>query len=133
MAYEIPVFKPGTFTAATDLSTKQFYCVKLNTTNNQVALCNTDGEKVFSVLQNEPESGQSAELIVSGITKVLAGETLTAGMFWGTDSSGKAKQVEHTATGADTGDWAVGEVIEGASANEYATVTIGLFAYRVTA
>lgn len=133
MAFEIPGFCPAAFVAASDLSSKQYYCVKLNTVADQVALCDTDGELVFGVLQNDPASGEEASVMLSGITKVIAGETLVKGMTWGVDANGKAKETERTATGADLGDFVMGRVIEGASAGELATVDIGFVVYPVTA
>lgn len=134
MAYELDLFTiPGALAAA-DLSAKQFYCVKKNTTAGQYALCTVDGEPVAGVLQNKPSAaGAAAEVRAAGVTKVLAAETLTAGDFWGTDSAGKAKVVEATVTGADVGDYVCGHVIEGCAAGEYATVTIGLQTFRVEA
>lgn len=125
MATEQMGFDVGSMVAAADLSAKQYYCVKKNTTNNQVALCAVDGEVVTGVLQNKPGSGIAANVRMSGITKIECGETLAAGDLWGTDSSGKAKKVERTVTGADVGDYFGGEVIEGADAGELATVSIG--------
>ncbi len=127
MAWEKALFTlPGALAAA-DLSAKQFYCVKQNSTNNQVALCTVDGERFTGVLQNKPSAANDpAEVMCSGVTKVLAAETLTAGDTWGTDNAGKAKKVEATATGADVGDFIAGEVLEGAGAGELATVTIGM-------
>jgi len=126
MAFEIPLFKPAGLVAAADYSAKQFYAVAMDTTNKQVVLCSTDGEVVFGILQNKPESGQAAEVMLAGFSKIIAGETLVAGDLWGTDSSGKARKVEKTNTGADSGDSYHGHVIEGGAANEYVTVSIGV-------
>lgn len=127
MAWEQNLFTiPGALAGA-DLSTKQFYCVKKNTTANQFALCAVDGEIFDGVLQDKPDgSGEACEVRAAGVTKVIAGETLTAGDLWGTDSSGKAKKIEPTQTGADIRDYFAGRVLVGASANEYAIVTIGV-------
>ncbi len=131
MAFEIPLFQPGGLKAAADLSGKQFYCIKLNTTADEVALCDTDGEGVFAILQNKPTSGLAATPMCAGISKVVAGETLVKGDYWGTDVNGKAKKVERTNTGADTGDIVMGQVIAGAAADEFATVSIGLLTFQV--
>ncbi len=127
MAWEKDGFTIPALMANGDMSSDQFKCVVMDTsTDNYVDLCDADGEVILGVLQNKPDAaGKVAEVRAIGVTKVVAGETLTRGMFWGTDTAGKAKQVEATATGADTGDYIAGQVLEGASANEYATVTIG--------
>lgn len=125
MATESPLFCIGWLTAAASLTTKQFYCVKKNSTDNQVALCDTDGEVVMGILQNKPGSGIAADVMAAGVSKLEAGETLTAGDLWGTDTNGKGKKVERSVTGADVGDYFGGEVLEGADSGELATVTVG--------
>lgn len=125
MATEQTGFSVGSMVAAADLSAKQYFIVKKNTTNNQVALCSVDGEIFIGVLQNKPVSGIAADVQMSGVTKVECGETLAAGDLWGTDNAGKAKKIERTVTGADVGDYFGGEVIKGAASGELATVSIG--------
>lgn len=126
MAYEQPGVKLTGLTADADLSTKQFYFVKMSATNRQVSLCDTDGEAVIGVLQNKPNaSGVAAEVMANGISKIEAGETIVAGDFIGTDSAGKAKKIEETNTGADIGDHWYGQCIEGAASGELITVAIG--------
>ncbi len=132
MANFQPVWALAGAQAAADLSAKQFFCVKKNAVNHEYALCDSDGEVVMGVLQNKPDAaGREATIMAIGITKIIAGEALTAGDLWGTDSAGKAKVVEGTNTGADVGDYVAGFVIEGAGSGEIATVTIGLPTFRV--
>ncbi len=132
MAYELSLFNLPAALAAADLSTKQYFIVKKNTTNNQFALCDTDGELFDGVLQNKPDGAdKAAEIMAIGITKIEAGEILTSGDRWGTDSAGKAKIIEHTNTGADVGDYVGGVVIEGAASGSLATVSIGLVTFKV--
>lgn len=134
MARELPLFNiPGALAAA-DLSSNQFYCVKKNTTDNQFALCDTDGEVFDGVLQNKPSAaGDAADVMALGVTKLEAGETLAAGDLWGTDASGTGKVIEGTVTGADVGDYVAGRVLEGAASGELATVTVGMLTFRVEA
>lgn len=127
MAHEIPGFSPGGYDVDADLSAKQFYCVKQSTTANRLSLCDTDGEIFVGVLQNKPNAaGGAATVMMSGITKLVAAETLAPGDFWGTDSAGKAKKVESTITGADVGDYIGGVIKEGGAVNELVTGTIGI-------
>lgn len=126
MAWEQWDIGLGQLVASADLSTKQFYCVKAHTVNNQFALCDTDGEVVLGVLQDKPTSGLAGNIMTVGVTKVIVGEALTAGDKWGTDGVGKAKKTEMTLTGADVGDYFGGVVLEGAAVGELATVTIGM-------
>ncbi len=126
MAFELAGFKPPGLVAAADLSTKQFYFVKKNATDKQVALCDTDGEIPFGVLQNKPNAvGAAAELVTFGITKVIAGETIVAGDLIGTDNAGKARLVEKTNTGADIGDYWCGQAITGGASGELITIQFG--------
>lgn len=127
MAWEKDVFTVPGLQANGDMSSDQFKCVKGDlTTDYYVDLCDTDGEAFLGVLQNKPSAAAAAaEVRALGVTKVVAAETLTRGMLWGVGSAGTAKEVAASATGADTGDYIAGMVIVGASAGEYATVTIG--------
>lgn len=133
MAWELPLGSVGNLLTTADLSGNQHYCVKVSTTNNKVALCDTAGEYVFGVLQNKPASGEVADVMVLGVTKVVANETLAAGDSWGTASNGKAQKIEASATGADIRSYACGKVIEGAASGELATVSIGFPAGQVSA
>lgn len=126
MAWEITGFAPGGLKAAASLATKQYYGVKVSA-DNQVNIVAADGEPALGVLQNAPASGEAADVMCMGITKVYAGSTLTAGQLWGFDANGAAEPKEDNNTGAALGNWVMGMVIEGAAASGYATVTVGLF------
>lgn len=131
MARENPLFSLTGLTAAADLSANQYYGVKI-TGENQVNVADTDGEPIDGVLQDDPGSGESANVMAAGITKIVASEALAAGDYWGVASDGRAKKVEATNTGADVGDFIAGRVLEAASgAGALATVTVGLLNYRV--
>ena len=134
MAWELNGFSPAGLKAAASLASNQYYGVKI-TAANQVNVVAVDGEPGIGVLQNDPASGEAADVMMMGITKVLVGTTLpsteTIGgvvqmQAWGFDANGKAKPVSRSSTGADLGDFIMGFVIQGASAGEYATVTVGL-------
>ena len=68
---------------------------------------------------------------MAGVSRVVADEALTAGDLWGTSSDGQAKIVESTNTGADTKDFVMGRVIQGAASGALATVTIGAPQFKV--
>ena len=125
MAYELQGLDIGMLVTDADLSAKQFYAVKMSTTDNTVSLCDTDGEIILGILQNKPGSGEAASIRVQGITKAVAGEALTAGDKVGVDANGKLKIVETTNTGADIGDHWHGIVLDGAAADALATILIG--------
>ena len=116
MAIEISKFKPGCLIAGADLSAKQFYFVKQHSTAFQVVLAGS-GENAIGVLQNKPTSGQAAEVECLGVTKVIAGNTITAGNNLMSDSNGKA--IPHTGTNA-----VLAVALEGASAGEYVSALL---------
>ena len=59
MAYESPGIDIGTFTAAADLSAKQFYFVKLASATT-VNVCTAITDLPIGILQNDPASGEQA-------------------------------------------------------------------------
>ena len=120
MAYEIPVFCHS-FTAAADLSDKQFHFVKL-TANDTINVCDAVTDVPVGVLQDAPEAGQAAEVMLVGISKVSSDAALTAGNLIGTSADGQA---DAKVAGTDTTNYVVGQVLSGTgAAGELATVAI---------
>jgi hypothetical protein len=99
-------------TAGADLSTKQFFFVKLNATR-QVILVSGATDRPLGVLQNKPTaSGQPATVAGPGaVTKVSAGGTITAGDSVGSDASGEAITLLE---GTDTTKYILGIALESA-------------------
>lgn len=120
MAYEISQAVKITLVAAADLSTKQYYFVKLDNTG-KAALCSGATDKPIGILQNAPVSGAEAEVVVSGGSKVVAGGTLDEGNSIGTDGNGKAVALTQ---GTDTTKYVVGQVLSAGASNEIVTVVI---------
>jgi hypothetical protein len=122
MAFEIPLFLPGHFKAGADLSAagNQFKFVKLDSTADQVVLCAAATDIPIGILQNTPGSGESAEVMVAGISKVQGDASLAIGVQIGTSADGQA---DAKTVGTDTTEYVVGRVI-GACGNaaELATV-----------
>ena len=85
-AFEVPGFKYTRLTAA-DLSTHQYKFVDIDATG-KVNLPGAGG-RALAVLQGKPGSGQAAELMFSGISKVVAGGAITAGDGLKVDASGR--------------------------------------------
>lgn len=112
MAYEAAQIKAGNFTASADLSTKQYYFVKMSG-NNTVTVCAAITDIPIGVLQNNPASGQAAEVCLFGITKVVADGTLAAGNRIGTSADGQADAI---AAGVDTTVAIVGQALNAAAA-----------------
>ncbi len=120
MAWTIPGF---TFSrvAGADLSALQYYYVKLSTTDT-VVVCAAATDVPIGVLQNAPTSGQAAEIMVTGITKVNSNAALSIGNLIGTAADGQA---DAKTAGTDTTEYVVGVVLEASgAAGELATATV---------
>ncbi len=114
MAYEIANSAVKiTLPAGADLSAKQYYFVKINT-SAQAVLCSGATDKPIGVLQNAPTSGQAAEITVVGGTKIVASASLDEGVAIGTTAAGKAGA---KTVGTDTTNYIVGNVIQAAGAD----------------
>ncbi len=122
MAYESPGVDIGTFTAAADLSAKQYHFVILasaTTVNVATAITNAP----IGILQNDPASGEQAVVRISGISKVVADGTLAAGNFIGTSADGQADQI---GSGTDTTVYMMGQCVEAAAAGETTTMILNV-------
>lgn len=96
------------FKAAGDLSTKQFYFVKLSAAHT-VDVCSGATDKPIGVLQNKPSAaGQEAEVCVVGWTKVSSNGSVSAGDLIGTSGDG---QGDTKAAGTDTTEYICGQAI----------------------
>jgi len=114
MAYELSNYSVKiTLPAAADLSAKQYYFVKVNT-SGQAALCSGATDRPIGVLQNTPTAGQAAEVLVVGGTKVVASASIDEGSLIGTNADGKA---DAKSPGSDTTEYGVGQVILAAGAD----------------
>jgi hypothetical protein len=122
MAYEVAGYALRiTLVAGADLSTKQYFFVKINT-SGQAVLCSGATDKPIGVLQNNPESGEEAAIVVIGGTKLVASASLDEGDLIGTAASGKA---DAKTPGSDTTEFVVGTVIAAAGAdNEILTAVV---------
>lgn len=127
MANENGVFVIGHLLAENDLSGKQYYLVEISG-NNQVDVCDGATDKVVGILQNKPVAGQACEIMVVGMSKLLAGSgDLAAGDLWGTSATGTgiAKSTDK--------DHYNGLVLDGALDTNYATVLIGCGPFSLSA
>jgi len=93
--------------AAADLSAKKYRFVKLSAAG-EVDVCSGATDKPIGVLQNAPTSGQVAEVLAFGISKVEADAALSAGALIGTSADGQA---DAKTPGTDTTEYVVGTVL----------------------
>lgn len=90
MATQHDILTPSGFKAENDLSAKQFYFVELGTNAGEVDVCDGATDRVVGVLQNKPEAGEAAAVMMYGIAKVVASAAITKGATVGTTNAGKA-------------------------------------------
>lgn len=115
MAYEIPGHSI-TLEASTDLRNHQYKFVVANG-DGTVALAG-DGVAVTGVLQNKPNTGQAASIMVDGVSKVKAhGSTVAAGDVIASSTVGMVSAL-------GSGDYAVGRVIGGSSGSTGRVLTV---------
>ena len=108
MATEGPQLKLTGVTASADLSAKQYYFVK-SSGNNTVTVCAAVTDIPVGVLQNSPTSGQAAEVVFMGISKVSGDADLAAGNVIGTSADGQAAAY---VAGTDTTKYSAGICIK---------------------
>lgn len=108
MAYEGPQIKIPGLSASADLSAKQYYFVKMSG-NRTVTVCAAVTDIPCGVLQNAPTSGQAAEVVAIGVTKVSGDADLSYGNVIGTSSDGQAAAY---VAGTDTTKYACGIVLD---------------------
>lgn len=90
MAVEKHIMKQS-FTAGADMSnaTCQFCFVEISS-SSQVTLCDGATDIPVGVLLNRPASGEAAEVLVVGMSKVRANADLAVGNFIGPTTTGEA-------------------------------------------
>ena len=118
MAYESSLITLGTLTAAADLSSKQFYFVKLASATT-VNVCTATTDRAIGILQNAPESGQEADIAIFGVSKVVADGTIAFNNVIGTSADSQADAI---VPGTDTSVVTLGIAIQAASAGETFTM-----------
>ena len=121
MAYEGAQIKLGNLVAAADLSAKQFHFVKLASATT-VNVCSGVTDKPIGVLQNTPTSGQAAEIVLFGISKIISDGTTAAGNLLGTAADGHAAVY----TSTDTTKFVCGQAIEAGAAGNTITAFINI-------
>jgi hypothetical protein len=114
MAYEISNYSVKvTLVAGADLSTKQYTFVKLDSSGQAVAASGATDIPI-GVLQNAPTSGQEAEVLIVGGTKIVAGAAIGEGALVGTSAAGKAVAL---VAGTDATKYVVGTLLTESAAD----------------
>jgi hypothetical protein len=108
--------------ANADLSSYQYYFVEQSTTNDEVGVANATTDKVLGVLQDKPAGdGYECSVRILGHSKVIAGETLTAGSLLGPTAVGSATALT---AGTSTTAYIVGICTSGADSGEVAEMVV---------
>jgi len=94
MAIEIPGRVISIYNATADLSALQYTFVSLTTLGGITGTTiSTDG-RLFGILQNTPTSNQTAEVMVDGVSKLVAATTvIVTGDYVGSTAGGRAVTV----------------------------------------
>ncbi len=105
-----------TFDADADLSTKQFYFVKMTTNPREIGVCSAATDRPIGILQNKPDAaGKGAEVMVIGRSKVNSDAALNEGDAIGPSADGQAIAKAQTTAG-DTTEYVGGTVIAASGA-----------------
>ena len=117
MAIEQPGFSIVFCTAAADYTTKQFFLVDVSA-DTVVTLASGSGQACLGILQDKPDINQVANVMVTGVSKLVAGAgDLAAGALFMAHTDGTGV----TAAGVTR---SLGMVIIGATAGNLATVLL---------
>src|ERR1041385_2745688 len=120
MAFEGAIQSIPGVKASADLSAKQFYIMKMSGVGT-VTVCAATTDKPCGVLQDAPASGAPANVAFDGVSKVLAGGTITAGDTVGTDGNGKAATYVE---GTDTTKYRLGVALQSGVSGDYIAVLL---------
>lgn len=90
MSGQIKLFSDSLI-AGEDLRTHQYKFVKISAART-VALCGS-GERPYGILQNKPNTDEAAEVMVLGVSNLIASGVVAYGSTCGSDSAGKATAV----------------------------------------
>lgn len=107
----------GDLVAGADLRSNQYRFVRL-TGANAVSAVTASTQAVVGIQNNRPNTGEVVEIVVAGLTKVVAGAPITAGAELMPDTQGRAI----TATGASNRSAGWAAVESAANAGEIITV-----------
>ena len=110
-----------TLIASADLSTNQFRFVNVDSSGDTIAITGV-GERIVGLQEDKPgeataAAGESSEVTISGVIKVIAGATVAAGQEVKSDAVGRAidatsRVATHFVCGTALTGGAIGELIE---------------------
>jgi len=95
--------------AGADLSAKQWYCVKMASTAQEVVLNILASTSGVGILQNDPADGEEALVAVAGVVKAAAETSVSINDYVAASTTGRVKT-----TTTDTNE-VVGKALEASS------------------
>ena len=102
------------FKAYDNMSASQYLFVVMNG-DDIVDVCGAITDVIVGVLQTEGTAGQAVDVRIDGHTKIIFGETATAGNLLSTDANGKAIPIT---AGGDTTTYVAGICTKGGDADD---------------
>ncbi|MFN8533856.1 MAG: hypothetical protein U0556_09935 [Dehalococcoidia bacterium] len=118
MATTGPAVWDETFTAAADLSAKQFYFVEI--VSGGVNVCSAAADRAIGILQDAPKSGEAARVRILGRSKLVtngSGTQIAAGDAVGPADGGKGVKKA-------TADYSMSALADGASAADGTVISV---------
>lgn len=123
MAYEFSNYSVKvSLKAGEDLSAAQYKFVKLDAATGNVVACSDVTDIPAGVLQNNPVSGEVAEVLITGGTKIKAGGSASPGDLINTSASATAVKLTAGPTGST--NYVVGRFLTDAAAGQIVTAAI---------
>jgi hypothetical protein len=114
------VTAPGLLAGA-DLSSSQYYVVKLASTAGEVVAASAVSDMQIGLLQNDPADGEVAEVAIGGIARGKSGGTITVGQRVSCLSTGT---LQGTSGGTASSQRIVGIAMEAASSGDLFSVMV---------
>ena len=111
---------PG-LVAGSTLAAKQYYVVKMASTDGEVIQANATTDIQIGLVQNDPAADEPAEVACAGVALGVSGDSITIGEFVNALSTGT---LQGTAGGASGTERVVGIALEGASSGDVFSVLI---------
>ena len=123
MAYEFSNYSvKTTLVAGEDLSSKQYHFVKIDNGTGKAVAVAAATDRPFGVLQNNPTSGQEAEVLIVGGTKIECGGSASAGQALFSSSAATAVTLTFGTTASAA--YAVGTFVTSGASGALATAVI---------
>lgn len=114
-----------TLTAASDLSAKQWYGVKVDSAGKAAAITATT-DICAGVLRNKPETGEAAEICpvgAGGVARMILGATIDEGALVTIDSTGRA-------AASAAANYTIGLTLKGGAVGEIGSILLTPFTVK---